>query len=268
MLKPCVLGADWHTAKVRGFIWGDSNSQHLYHLLHPVAAREGIAIATIFPCPAVVDIDHLRYDAPTMPIYNQSCTTIRHRLLEYLQKSPDIGLVILAASWTTLPWNVASPANEKRSPAGGIKLIGDALDRLLPQLERPGRRVILFADFPNIVPSYAMGRSEKLTDPVACVLATSKLLRRPCDLDQEAWRNFEQYGLPVHTALRQALARHPGVVGHFPEDYLCEPGKCRTWLGDEFLYRDSNHIRRNLRPATVEAFDELLKIKQMLTGAE
>jgi hypothetical protein len=46
--------------------------------------------------------------------------------------------------------------------------------------------------------------------------------------------------------LRQISAELPNVTAAISHDALCDAAGCKNYLNGEFLYRDENHIHRNL----------------------
>jgi hypothetical protein len=42
------------------------------------------------------------------------------------------------------------------------------------------------------------------------------------------------------------------VTAILPTEALCAEDRCPTYLNDEIIYMDDNHIRRNLTPATLK----------------
>jgi hypothetical protein len=63
--------------------------------------------------------------------------------------------------------------------------------------------------------------------------------------------------------MRSVASRHPEVSAFFPTDRLCAPD-CITSIGGEFLFRDGNHLRRNLSPDATEKFVTLLGLPDLL----
>ncbi|MEQ1612792.1 MAG: acyltransferase family protein [Hyphomicrobiaceae bacterium] len=260
-LKPCVLGAKWETAQIRGILWGDSNSQHLFPYLDVAARRENVAIAALYPCNAIVHDSIVRFDDAFNGRFINNCTAIRNSAVKYIKSHADISLIILASSWSNIPHRLYVNDSDQRSKARGLVLLKTGLEALLTEISAPNRRIVLFNDFPNLLAPGQTG------DPVTCVLAASIFPRAgSCDLERAAWLNLTTVGQPIHDVLRSVAKATPNAYAHSPEDYICADGRCMTWLNGEFLYRDSNHIRRNLKAETVELFAEKLKLRQLLTG--
>ncbi len=164
-LKPCVLGAKWETAKLRGILWGDSNSQHLYPFLDAVARDENIAIATIAPCNSIAHRDVVSFDDNFNVFYMKNCTIIQDKVIDHIRSNPDISLIILASSWSNIPRKLYIDKSETRSTQRGMELLRVGVGSLLTRISAPNRRIVLFNDFPNV---FAAGRAG---DPVNCVLA-------------------------------------------------------------------------------------------------
>jgi hypothetical protein len=53
------------------------------------------------------------------------------------------------------------------------------------------------------------------------------------------------------------------VLAFFPTDKMC-PSDCITSIGDEFLFRDSSHLRRNISAEGIEKFVALLRLPELL----
>ncbi len=49
-----------------------------------------------------------------------------------------------------------------------------------------------------------------------------------------------------------------------PEDNLCKGDRCATIVEGEFIYRDSVHFRRNLKPETLNALIAKLGLEAAL----
>src|SRR5262249_42091833 len=71
---------------------------------------------------------------------------------------------------------------------------------------------------------------------------------------------FEERIRPLNDAFRAIAAKHRDVSIILPAATMCRDDGCMTTLGNQFLYRDVGHIRRNLPMPTREAFAGMLGI--------
>jgi peptidoglycan/LPS O-acetylase OafA/YrhL len=258
--QTCVVGAPWETARTRAVLWGDSFADHLLPLLDVAGHDTGTAVALVRPCPAVFDDASLRRYWPEQPTYNVVCAAQRAALLDRLARRADVRIVILSSSWATLVGILQQSGGDKAPRAAGLTMMADALDRLLPQLEAPGRRVVIFADTPRL----------PILGPTACAVARiSPLLRRcPPDLGVVAWQNMSYSVMPTHRMLAEVAQRHPPIVLYRPEEHLCSEPRCVIELNGEFIYRDEAHLRRNLSDATNRQLAELLQLADLLRAPD
>jgi hypothetical protein len=63
--------------------------------------------------------------------------------------------------------------------------------------------------------------------------------------------------------LRSVAASRPDVLAFLPTDKMCQPD-CITSIGGEFLFRDSNHLRRNLSVAVIDELVTLVGLPDLL----
>jgi hypothetical protein len=115
-----------------------------------------------------------------------------------------------------------------------------------------GRSTVVFADVPFV----------PLKDPAACGFG---LPRRGCtgDLGHSVRQNFEAQ-IPTHDMLRAAAAARANVIYYAPENYLCDPQRCRLEVRGEFLYQDATHFRRNMTEAVRHDLADLMHLGDLL----
>jgi peptidoglycan/LPS O-acetylase OafA/YrhL len=249
----CIVGPSWQTATHHALVWGDSNAEAILPLLNVAARRANTSAALVNRCATVIG-GAFQVHFPLAPTHNSYCIESRKAALRLLSSnSPSIDLVVIASSWTILPEYLVRAGSNEHSRSLGLGLLREGLDELIPQIEAPSRRVVLFAD----VPKWPVA-------PIPCVLAGSGLLRRPCGFDacSIARADVDRYEKPVHDVLRQAAAAH-GVISYSPEDYLCGSSSCPTYFSGEFLYMDGDHLRRNLSPSTVEGLVDAMELSRL-----
>jgi peptidoglycan/LPS O-acetylase OafA/YrhL len=235
----CVFGAPWDDGVEKAVLWGDSHAEHMAPLLNPGATRANVAVALYTLCPAVVGTAVLGARIETN--YNEKCEASRTALFALLAQQPGIKTVILSAAWPALINRLqgAGPLSRETSKE---KLLEIALTDVISRLSALNRKIVLVATVPSWSHWYY----------VPCALYGKVLLRRPCG-EQEMHLKRSQY-LETHAAnlrvFQRIAAAHPGVQLIVPGDAMCRAENCITVLDGEDLYRDNNHIRRNLRETT------------------
>jgi len=257
----CAVGADWKTAAGMGVIWGDSHAEHLLPLFDLAGRKTGISIALFGDCPPIFYDGGLRRYIPESPEYDSSCAE-RARYIDVLKSSPEIEFVILAARWSAYLSVTYRNEGDARSVPRGLELLKEGLEDFVAEMAPLGRRIILLGEMPQ------MG-----FDPIPCVILESIRLWRDqsergrCRAMTAAIprKSFLERQSATNEVLRSVAASHPGVLAFFPTDKMCE-SDCITSIAGEFLFRDSNHLRRNLSVDAVEKFITLLGLPDLLRG--
>jgi hypothetical protein len=256
----CSVGADWRTATSRGVVWGDSHAEHILPLLDLAGRKTATAIALFGDCPPIFYQGGLRRYIPASPEYDTSCAQRAH-FIDLLRASPEIAFVILAARWSAYLSVTYRNPDDARSVARGLELLKEGLEEFVTEIAPLHRKIVLLGEMPQ------MG-----FDPIPCVIILQ---------DTHLWRDRSERGhcqtmiesIPqssflerlaaTNEVLRSVAAGHPDVLAVFPTDQMCRPD-CITSIGGEFLFRDSNHLRRNMSAEGLEKFVTLLRLPELL----
>jgi hypothetical protein len=143
-----------------------------------------------------------------------------------------------------------------------LELLKEGLEKFIAEIAPLHRKIILLGEMPQ------MG-----FDPIPCViLQNTHLWRDQSELGRcQAMTasiprsSFLERQSATNEVLRSVAASHPDVLTFFPTDTMCAPD-CITSIGDEFLFRDSSHLRRNLSADAVEKLVTLLGLPDLLRG--
>jgi peptidoglycan/LPS O-acetylase OafA/YrhL len=263
----CSVGADWRTAASAGVIWGDSHAEHLLPLFDLAGQKTGRAIALFGDCPPIFYDRGLKRYIPEFPWYDSSCSVQRAHYIDVLKSSPELEFVFLAARWSSYLSITYRNEGDARSVPRGLELLKEGLEEFIAEIAPLGRRIILLGEMPQLG-----------FDPIPCVILESIYLGRISLLRDQSERgrcqsmtasiprnSFVERQSATNEILRAVAASHPGVSAFFPTDKMCKPD-CMTSIGDEFLFRDGNHFRRNLSADVVEKFVILLGLPDLLRG--
>jgi peptidoglycan/LPS O-acetylase OafA/YrhL len=257
----CSVGADWRTAAGLGVLWGDSHAEHLLPLFDLAGRKTGRSIALFGDCPPIFYQGGLKRYIPASPEYDSSCSE-RVRYLGLLKSSPEIEFVILAARWSAYLSVTYRNEGDTRSVERGLELLKEGLEEFVAETAPLGRRIVLMGEMPQ------MG-----FDPIPCVILEGMRLWRD-QSERERCRavtasiprnSSEERLSATNEILRSVAASHPDVLAFFPTDRMCRPD-CVTSIGGEFLFRDSNHLRRNLSGDALEKFAALVGLPDLLRG--
>ncbi|MGO3713578.1 acyltransferase family protein [Alcaligenes aquatilis] len=269
----CSAGAPWSSAKVKAVVIGDSHAQHLMPLLHEVGIQTKTAIGLLGPCPPVFDpapggLRH--FDRAFL----EQCFESRPRLFRFLASNPDVSTVIVAGLWPMLGYsvfktddelsvvrearNTPSPTAPRDAFLAGANHISQELTALANELLALGSgvRMIVFSDIPTFK-----------RDPLPCVLTrSSALLRRACDENVEmvSTDSMEMFQFPMAEILRNTAKESKAFEVVIPTDSLCTTSLCEAYINNSYIYRDSDHLRRNMDRETNAILAEKLGLTTAL----
>lgn len=249
--KYCVFGAPWKGAKRKTLIWGDSHAQHFAPILDAINGDPERSFLVYAGCSAVLGDgnDVLSVDAPQFPQYCRRFHANGEKLLE----DTAIDQVILATKWTELPERIG-----KGDAASGLEAMRNALRKLINDTAMPERHFILVGTVPEL-PEIV----------VECVhQLNSTLLRVPCTTTiQQADARIIRKKVDFTDTMLVGIARTvSNVSAVIPTERLCDDNTCEISMDGEFLWRDTNHIRRNLRLQTRRDFAERIGLTAALAN--
>ena len=139
------------------------------------------------------------------------------------------------------------PRRGKKDAAVGAALSETAIRKLLAKL--PEKKILLLGDIPR--PNKTLNEcafSEKL-----------ELFRNKCD--DSTYRSLpSKTVLAWHKdsdlVLTSMAEEFNNVETILPDKSLCDNKHCQTYVNGELIYKDSNHIRRNLNDMTASMLSE------------
>ena len=252
----CSTGAIWAKAKHRAVVIGDSHGQHLMPLMHEAGLQSDTAIGMVGSCPPIFDpnagnLHHLDQNL------EQRCHESRKQLFDFLTKNTNVQTVIVAGLWPQLGYSVYRSEEERvivdaarntNSPTArddafknGSKEIVVELDKLAEDLRTIGVRMIVVSDVPTFD-----------RDPLPCVITNSSaLLRRSCEKNAElvSRESMKRFQLPMAEILKKATSAKQAFDVVIPTDALCKFEYCDAYVNGTYIYRDGDHIRRNMSRA-------------------
>jgi hypothetical protein len=193
---------------------------------------------------------------PKFPHFTGKCTNRNKVALQWLKDNDDVSLVIMAAAWSgdvRMLYTDKQPTNKSNAPlkekdaAVGAALSETAIRKLLAKL--PEKKILLLGDIPR--PNKTLNEcafSEKL-----------ELFRNKCD--DSTYRSLpSKTVLAWHKdsdlVLTSMAEEFNNVETILPDKSLCDNKHCQTYVNGELIYKDSNHIRRNLNDMTASMLSE------------
>lgn len=225
--KSCIFGEPWETATTRGIIWGDSHAGHMAPLVEAILPP-GTAVALVQPCPPALG-GTVRRVHPELPEYVKLCEDIQ-RDVTALMGTQKVDWVMLAAAWRGLAPLVTKDESLEEH-IEGLSLVAFGLEETIRKIP-PNVRVIIASQVP--------GLEGPLTP---CELG---LFRSNCDqIAKSMFTLYKSQTAPIDEMIMK-VALNTGSDFFVPGRNLCALGRCVSKVDGEIIYRDMNHIRRNL----------------------
>ena len=249
----CIIGKPWDESDMKGLVWGDSHSQHWAPIIHKEAMRRGMSLA-VAPrkCPPFLDSDYVAEHYPKFPEFTDMCTQRNRIAYKFISENRDVEVIILAAAWSghvrmlyskDIVTNFSNASLENKSAKDGAAASSIAFEKFLAKLE--DKRVLILGDFP---------RPNRVLNECAA-RDISKIIREKCDdfsykkIDAE---RIKEWHFASDSLMNDMAKRFSNVSLILPGDYLCNAAYCNTYVNGEFIYRDGNHIRRNMSSETIQ----------------
>ena len=253
----CILGAD--TTKIRGVLLGDSHAEHFAPLIDVAARETGMSVVLFRPgCMPMLGTTSVKRFFPSSANYNQYCAELMRSVLNFIRSLPELDLIVLAFAWIGYPHELYRNDPSERGNQHGLELLGEAFDEFFRSLDRPGLKFLVIGDVPQLLPYNH-----------SCLSKTKMILRRPCPATmlKTPLSLGGAYREGVRSVIRDLPNRWPNVSVLIPHDFMCGDSDCLTILNGEFLYRDMNHLRRNLSEETKKQLIQMLRLPEALLHA-
>jgi hypothetical protein len=212
-------------------------------------------------CLPYLNYKYVRSYYPGFPKYTEECTGKNIRTLNWLRDNPEVKVVIMAAAWSghiRMLYTSAETTNKsdenlsQKNAEIGSSLSMKALDMLLSDLK--DRSIILLGDMP---------RPNKILNECAAS-ETSFLIRARCDESDYRFLDADEI-IAWHSnsdnVLRIMSEKYKNVRTIIPSDSLCNNDRCQTYINDELIYKDSNHLRRNINAKTAEELSRIIGLR-------
>lgn len=245
----CVVGGDWKSSPHHAMVWGDSHAQHLLPLIDIAAKKHGVAVVYFPGC--APDLNTIKISEAK---YQLGCVDARVSGLNILKSTPEIENVLLVGAYSLHMPLLYKEESDKGDLEKGAEYVVEGIEDLIEHIRPLNRHMVVVRDIPRFEVS-----------PVPCIIGERLgLLRRPCDSRSlVTLGDYKAYSASLDERLK-SLSSQSDVSVFIPAETLCSETGCLREIDGELLYRDYNHLRRNLPQATKERLIHLLGIENML----
>ncbi|HLC08803.1 MAG TPA: acyltransferase family protein, partial [Methyloceanibacter sp.] len=245
--KRCVVGAPWGSASKHAVLWGDSHARHILPILNLPAREQDLSILYWAGCPPFIDNDAVQRNNPGRADYSENCAQLRRQILDWLPKAPNIDLVIIADAWAIYPESLyVGGVFDENDPAEALDRMERGLAQTLAEIDPKRHSVLFIGDMPR--PEFNV--------PSCALHTVSGLWRKPCRKYREF---FTDKARPSEAILKRLADGSDNVYFHDSLTAMCAgPKGCTIRIGDEIVYRDTNHFRHDLSLATRQEIVSML----------
>lgn len=249
----CYFGEEWSTARKKVFLWGDSHAEHLAPILETIMKQQGAAGIVFQGCAPSLGGGVHRYQ-PSKPEQFERCRSTYGPIVSYLRAQQDIDHIFLAAAWTGKIESLYTSDPGQRSIDQGRILLTQSLVDLAAEISAPSRTIVIVGPTPIW----------STPNPLDCAIADlGELSRIKCTPEQKSIPSaeFKTRSRQEVAALQKAALTIPRARFINPSDALCDGPNCVVTMNDEFLYRDTGHFRRNLKPETLRMLADRMHLE-------
>jgi peptidoglycan/LPS O-acetylase OafA/YrhL len=250
----CVFGADWNNATDKLVLWGDSHADHFAPLVRHAIADQKVAVLLYRRCPPFLDDVNVRRWHRGSDRFSVECGEAHAEFLEWLsQNVNEINAILMAAAWSGYPPSLYQIDPAERDLGMGAQLLGKGLKATLAQIPST-IPVRILSDVP---------RPRRVL--LQCLLEDSWIVRDSalkCDaLPKDGVVSWHR--ATTETLLKTA-AGHPNTLTFDMVERICDLDTCPIFLKGRLLYRDRNHIRRNLTKVELEEMTVRTGLRQII----
>ena len=219
-------------------LWGDSFAMHLTPAL--MAVPDGpvpFVQATRTACGPLLGLASLS-DHPESRAWAMSCVAFNESVLEYLRRTPSIGVVVLSSPFTQFTFTRPHVLRQRADGGGyeelpgGIEVALSAIKATVDSVRALGRRVIVVAPPPS--GGFDMGRCVERARRGLPILGTAT----DCTYSYADYRSRK--GAVIE--FLEALPTKVDVEVVSFDSLFCDAQRCRSQIDGVIMFRDGGHF--------------------------
>ncbi|MEX2359688.1 MAG: acyltransferase family protein [Gammaproteobacteria bacterium] len=220
----CVIGAEGESPTFA--VWGDSHATVISPGIIDAANRYGHTGQLLAHpgCPPVLDVSVGR---------RRDCAADNATIIQYLETSPRINLVFLAARWTRYQREDGATGLLSMISGRGtdnLQLLGDGLRESIKRLRAAGIRVVVISQVPEAdtnIPNALARAAMRGRETASVDLTMQEHLTRNSRLST-IWQELTQGNSELD-------------IVH-PHELMCDGSRCQTEVDGIPIYFDSHHL--------------------------
>lgn len=234
--KPlCTFGVPWDEAQQTVVLMGDSHASHLAPTVNEVALAHRLAVVLVPACRPFTDGETILLHGRNARRSTSNCHDQLNFTRDLISKDGRVGLVLIAGAWYRAPAEIYTMDNPEPANEEALALMARALQGYVEELDALGADVLLLGD----TPLAGTARFE-------CSTAHKLLRSGETDCGPIPLAEILQQQAETEALIESVAAGHSDVSYHSIIDSHCAGGDCPIYVRWQYIYRDAEHIRRNL----------------------
>ncbi|MBY6189179.1 acyltransferase [Microbulbifer agarilyticus] len=237
--RHCAFGEPWGSTKNKVVLWGDSHADHFAPLVEYAALEKGTSVLLLRGCPAFLDNRSVRRLHKGSTSYSDRCGVKHQQIIDWLGSDPGVHSIYMAAAWSGYPRSLFSDDLEEpdRDTDTGANLLGSGLMHTVERIP-DNMSIHILTDVP---------RPNKVLTSCASDSANLVFRKDSMDLCAPLGRSeVELWHASTTDVIFEVADKFSNVKAHDMVANYCGREHCDIFVNGRLLYRDDNHIRRNL----------------------
>lgn len=243
--RQCNFGVPWEEAQQTVVLTGDSHAVHLAPALNEVALEHQLSVVMIPACRPLTDGKTILLRGRNARRSTKLCHDQLRAGIDLIERDGRVSLVIVGGAWYRAPPEIHTADNPQPSREEAFSLMATGLGGYIRELGELGADVLLLGDTP-----------------------LAGVARFECSTEHNLWRAGKQDCGPIPLAevldqqgdtealIKSIAAAHANATYHNIIEPHCAGGSCPIYFSWQYIYRDAEHIRRNLpRPIVHDLVD-------------
>lgn len=238
--KLCSFGVSWDLAEYKILLWGDSHASQVAPMMKIIAEKHSLSFLKVSEsCKPVTDGDRvlLRHKVPVRA--TKGCLKEIDAISRLLSYDPKIKLLIITGLWRESVYHVYSSSNDQPSFEERQGLMEYGLDFNVNMLSQHEIDILLLGDIPN-----------PQNTRMNCFSKHNLIRASVPDCSPLPLRQINQIHSPSESILERVAIKYENVSYFDVRLSHCHENGCPIYINGDFIYRDSNHIRRNFSDET------------------
>jgi peptidoglycan/LPS O-acetylase OafA/YrhL len=239
----CTFGGDWEASERKILVWGDSHAEQIGPLMRLVAENYNLSVLVIDrSCRPITDGKDVLLRHRQAKKATKGCLEMKRKVYDIIKQDKNIKLVMLVGAWRfslsqVYSSNVKSPNNKQ-----ALSLFYEGLSNTVQELSYLGVDTLLMGDIPHL---------DKTR--IECGNKHNLLRKHQLNCSPLSREYVDDLHSSTENILEKVASEHSSVYSHNIINEHCTEEGCAIHVNGSFMYKDTNHIRRNFSKSNQQA---------------